>query len=108
MIIDASIKNDINTMILNEPIVVLDLYAEWCVPCTKQYEIIKNVNSYFDNVKFIKINVDEFFELSQEYKVKNIPTLLFFKNGKLVKRNTGLINESVLIEIINSIKDFEE
>ena len=80
--------------VLNSSLPVLvDFYAHWCGPCQLQAPILEKAASEIDNAKFVKINVDENGQLAAAYGVNSIPTLLVFKNGKLVARHTGLAGD---------------
>jgi thioredoxin 1 len=71
--------------------VVADFYATWCGPCKiLSPRLDKLAGSFTNGIKFVKINVDEAPALSQRFDIQGIPTLLFFKNGKVVNRIVGL------------------
>lgn len=79
---------------------ILDFYAPWCAPCKTLAPIIEEVAKEF-NVELIKINVDEEDDLSEEYGIRSIPTLILEKNGKQVDRIIGLAPKSRIMELIN-------
>jgi thioredoxin 1 len=77
--------------------VVADFYATWCGPCrTLSPMLDKLAGGYTDKVKFVKINVDESPGLAQNFQVQAIPTLIFFKDGKVADHVTGLPAEADL------------
>lgn len=77
--------------------VVADFYATWCGPCRMLSPMLdKLAGGYPDRIKFVKINVDESPGLAQNFQVQAIPTLIFFKDGKVTDRITGLPDELVL------------
>ena len=80
--------------------VLVDFYADWCGPCKMISPVIEAVAKENDDVKFVKINVDEAQELAMEYNIMSIPTLLLIKDGKEVNRTVGLIDKSELIEML--------
>lgn len=87
-----AINNDNFKEVVSDPekLVIVDLWAEWCVPCRAMEPVIKELDSANkEKVKIAKINVDENPELATELSVMSIPALLFFKNGKEVHRITG-------------------
>lgn len=79
---------------------VVDFYADWCGPCKMIGPILEQVSEERDDVKIVKVNVDENRELSMEYGVRNIPTLLILKDGVEVKRHVGFIPKPVLNNLI--------
>jgi thioredoxin len=77
--------------------VVADFYATWCGPCRELSPLLDRVaGGYTDKIKFVKINVDESPGLAQNFQVQAIPTLIFFKDGKVADRVTGLLPEADL------------
>ena len=76
---------------------VADFYATWCGPCRMLSPMLdKLAGGYADKIKFVKINVDESPGLAQNFSVQAIPTLIFFKDGKVADRITGLSDEANL------------
>jgi len=84
--------------------VVVDMWAEWCRPCHMLAPILDEVAVELgDKVKFVKVNVDENPNLSQQFGVMSIPTLLFFKEGKPVGQTVGVLKKQVLLEKIEEV-----
>jgi len=74
----------------NQPLVVIDCWAPWCGPCHMIAPIIEDIaRDYAGKILFGKLNVDENQMVSMQYQIMSIPTLLVFKNGKLVDRIIG-------------------
>lgn len=77
--------------------VVIDFWAEWCGPCKKVAPIVDELaEEYKDRVLIGKYNVDDYDDFSTEYSIRNIPTILFFKDGELKGRNVGSISKADL------------
>ena len=88
-------KQDFNDLIKEK--VLVDFYANWCGPCKMLAPVLEEAES---DLKVIKVDTDEFEELSQEYGVMTIPTLILFDKGKEVKRNIGFINKDEVEEFL--------
>lgn len=83
--------------------VLVDFYAEWCGPCKTMSPILKDVKDNLkDRVSIIKIDVDKNQELASKYQVRGVPTLLLFKNGKQVWRQSGVLQKNELIDVITA------
>ena len=81
--------------------VLVDFFAEWCGPCKMMSPILKEVKaSLGESVAIIKIDVDKNQELAAKYQVKGVPTLLLFKQGKQVWRQSGLVQKNDLLSIL--------
>ncbi len=84
--------------------VVVDFYATWCVPCKILSPRLDQLAGSFTNeIKFVKINVDESPNLSRRFNIQGIPTLLFFKDGKVVDRVVGLLSSDALRARLESL-----
>ena len=83
---------------------VIDFWAEWCIPCKKIAPIIDELaEQYEGRVKIGKYNVEESSDVATEFGIRSIPTILFFRDGKLVDKNVGSISKSNLEEKINAL-----
>jgi len=90
---DATFKETIQ----NHPLVVVDCWAPWCGPCRMVAPVIEEMaRDYAGKILFGKLNVDENREVATQYQIMGIPTLLVFKNGKLVDRIVGAMPKQVL------------
>ena len=83
--------------------VVIDFWATWCGPCIKLGPIVEELAEKYPDVTIGKLNIDENDEIANENRVRNIPTVLFFRNGELKERSVGLVNLSVLEEKLNKV-----
>lgn len=84
--------------------VVIDFWATWCGPCIKLGPVVEELAEKYDGKAVIgKLNIDENDEIASENRVRNIPTVLFFKDGKLADRSVGLVKLSDLEEKLSAI-----
>ena len=84
--------SEFDTTIKDNELVVVDFFAEWCMPCVIQSPIIEELaQSYAEKVVFVKVNVDDNQNTASKYKVLSIPTLLVFKKGQVVDRVVGTV-----------------
>jgi thioredoxin 1 len=81
--------------------VVVDFFAEWCMPCLMIAPVIEELACKLSNVKFARVNVDENQTLSNKFSINSIPCLIVFKEGKEVERILGALPEEVLEEKIS-------
>jgi thioredoxin 1 len=83
--------------------VLVDFFAEWCGPCKMMGPVLKEVkDSLGDTVSIIKIDVDKNKSLAAKYQVKGVPTLILYKSGKQLWRQSGAVQKNKLVSIINS------
>ena len=84
--------------------VVIDFWAPWCGPCRSIAPIIEELaTAYEDRAIIGKYNVDDGFDLSSDYGIRNIPTLMFFKGGEMVNRLVGAVPRQEITSILDSI-----
>ncbi|MGX7024535.1 thioredoxin [Vagococcus hydrophili] len=85
-----------------EGLVMAQFWAPWCGPCRMQSPILEQVSeNYVDQIKFVKINVDENPETSQKYGIMSIPNMILLKDGELVENIVGLHQKEQLKMILD-------
>lgn len=97
---DENIKEIINS---GKP-VVIDFWAEWCGPCRMVGPLVEELAKEYDGKVVIgKMDVDNNVDTPNEYGIRNIPTILFFKDGKLVDKQIGATQKTVLASKIEAL-----
>lgn len=94
---DETFHNEIND---SRPVLV-DFYADWCGPCKMMTPILESIDEDRENVKIVKVNVDEAEIIARSFGIMSIPTLIVFKDGKAVSKNVGLISKDDIMDMIN-------
>ena len=90
-------------IIADENPVLIDFYADWCGPCKTLAPILKEVKTELgENIKIIKIDVDKNQQLAAKYQVRCVPTMMLFKNGAQLWRQSGVLQKQDIINIIKS------
>ncbi len=95
-------KSNFSEIIKGETPVLVDFFADWCGPCKTLAPILKEAKSSLgEKVKIVKIDVDKNQPLASQYQVKGVPTLILFKDGKQLWRQSGVVPKEELLKIIN-------
>ena len=90
----------------SEKLVVVDFYADWCMPCRYISPVLEKLEKEMDSrVEFYKLNVDENRELAFEFGISSIPTVLFFYKGKVVGGFIGAMPEKAVRDEIKKALD---
>lgn len=96
-------KGKFSTLINSDQLVLIDFFAEWCGPCKMLAPILKQVKDEMgDSLKIVKIDVDKNQSLASTYQVRGVPTMMLFKNGKQLWRQSGVLQKHELVEVVKS------
>ena len=80
--------------------VLIDFYADWCGPCKAYSPIVEAVAAENEDIKVVKIDVDNAQDIAYKYQVMSIPTTVIIKNGQEVNRAVGMMSKSDLVEMV--------
>lgn len=84
--------------------VLVDFFAEWCGPCKMMPPILKDVKTEMkDKIRIIKVDVDKNPSISSKFQIKGVPTMILFKEGKVLWRDSGVIPASQLVQTISKL-----
>jgi thioredoxin 1 len=104
MTIEITDENFEELVLKSDKPVLIDLWAEWCGPCRMVGPVVDQLSEDYEGRAICgKIDVDSNPNVSVEYGVRNIPTLLFFKNGELVDKQVGAVPKAVLATKLDAI-----
>ncbi len=104
MALEFTDANFQETAIDSDKPVIVDFWAEWCGPCRMISPIIEELSNDFEGKAVIgKVNVDLCEEISAKFGIRNIPTILFLKNGEVMDKQVGAVQKSVLAEKLEKL-----
>lgn len=96
-------KDNLNEMLQSHETMILDFWAEWCVPCKMLSPTLDQIAQERPDVVIGKVNVDEEPELASEFRIMSIPTLIFAKDGKPKLKSAGVQPKAEILKIVESL-----
>lgn len=100
MITELNMKNWNDTVINSDKLTLVDVWAPWCGPCKMLGPIVEKIASEHPEYNIYKLNADDNRELTISLGVKNIPTCIIFKDGKIIDKFVGLKSEAEILNIL--------
>ena len=92
------------TVVEQNPVVILDFWAEWCQPCKVFLPIFEALAETYPEIYFGKVNTEVATELSEAFQIRSIPTIMAFKNGELVFEQAGVLPAEHFEKLIEQLK----
>ena len=104
MAINITDANFEEVVLKSDKPVIIDLWAEWCGPCRMVGPIIEEMSKEYEGRAIIgKLDVDSNPETTSRYGIRNIPTILFLKNGEIVDKQVGAVPKNVLVNKLEAL-----
>ena len=90
-----------NDVISSDKLVLDDFFATWCQPCKMMHPVLESIKQQLgDSIRIIKVDVDKYQQTAALYRVQSVPTLMLFRNGQNLWRQSGAMSASNLLSII--------
>ena len=85
---------------VKDGLVLVDFYADWCGPCKMLSTLLEEINNEDDDIKIIKVNIDNARFLASYFQIQSIPTLVLLKDGEFLHRITGFKPKRIIKDVI--------
>lgn len=94
-----------NEMINGEQLTLVDFFATWCGPCKMMHPILEQLKEKMgDDIRILKVDVDKNEALSMQYRIQSVPTLMLFKKGEMLWRQSGAMSLKDLMQKISQLQ----
>ena len=104
---DSLTEIEFEKLINSEELTIVDFSATWCMPCRMLAQILEQVANKMDNVSFFNIDIDDSEEIAQRYRIFSVPTLLAFKEGKVIDSLVGLNSYDEVLAFVKNCDEVE-
>ena len=89
-------------VIMSDKLVLVDFFATWCQPCKMMHPMLENVKTRLgDKIRIIKVNVDKSQEVTVQYQIQSVPTLMLFRKGEILYRQSGAMSRNDLLALLD-------
>jgi thioredoxin 1 len=95
---------EFNNLVKSNKLTICKLGAEWCAPCKVLEQNIESLKAKMPDVNFIMIDVEDEPEIATHLRIRNVPVLLYYKDGELKDKTVGLVSEQTIKEKVESLK----
>ena len=91
-----------NDVISEDRLVLVDFFATWCQPCKMMHPVLEQLKDTLgDRVRIIKVDVDKYGQTAAQYGIQAVPTLMLFRNGQTLWRQSGMMSRADLLAVID-------
>ncbi len=91
-----------NDIISADQLVLVDFFATWCQPCQMMHPILEQLKaSVGDKLRIIKVDVDRHSDVAAQWRIQSVPTLMLFRNGEVLYRNSGVMDKAELMALLD-------
>lgn len=91
-----------NDIISANQLVLVDFFATWCQPCKMMHPILEQLKAAVgDKLRIIKVDVDKHNTIAAQYRIQSVPTLMLFRNGEVLYRNSGVMDKAELMALLD-------
>lgn len=99
----AERKETFDEIIGGDKLVLVDFYADWCGPCKMMAPVLKQFAAEMgDRIRVLKVDVDRNEAVSSDYQIQGVPTLILFRNGKVLWRQAGVVSGAQLKQVVDN------
>ena len=99
---DSVSELDFQEIISGEELTIIDFSASWCMPCRMLAPILEQVADKMDNVSFYNLDIDDNEDIAKRYRIFSVPTLLAFKEGKVIDSLVGLNSYDEVLKFVKT------
>ena len=105
LVMELNITNEnFDEILKNNPVVMVDFGATWCGPCKQLAPVVDEIAKEYDGrVAVGKADVEECTDITARFRIRNVPTVLFFKNGELKDKSVGAVPKNSLTDKLNAL-----
>ena len=96
-------------VISSDQLVLVDFFATWCQPCKMMHPVLDQVKATLgDRIRIVKVDVDQHGITAGRHQVRSVPTLMLFRNGEMLWRQSGAMSKTDLLAVIDSFLDKQD